>query len=99
VTVIIRSTEQTQGLTARPKWTALEVHDHTMRHQHLRPLFADDPWRRERLAVEAAGTYFDYLKNRIIDETLRLPVELAEGCGLRGRIDATFSGDKIIVTE
>jgi glucose-6-phosphate isomerase len=97
--VVIRSTVQTQPFTARPKWKAREAHDHTMRHQHLRQLFADDPWRRERFAVEAAGTYFEYSKNRIIDETIRLPVELAEGCGLRGRIAATFSGEKITVTE
>jgi glucose-6-phosphate isomerase len=96
---MIGSTVQTQLLTARPTWKALEAHDHTMRHQHLRSLFADDPWRRERFAVEVAGTHFDYSKNRITEETIRLPVQLAGGCGLRGRIDALFGGEKINVTE
>jgi glucose-6-phosphate isomerase len=96
---MIGSTVETQLLTARPTWKALEAHYDTMRHQHLRQLFAADPWRRERFAVEAAGTYFDYSKNRITDETIRLPVQLAVGCGLRGRFDALFGGEKINVTE
>ena len=51
------------------------------------------------MRAEAAGLYLDYSKNRITDETLRLLVALAEDCGLRGRIDAMFRGDKINVTE
>ncbi len=38
----------------------------------MRKLFADDPTRGERLTVEAVGLYFDYSKNRVTDETLRL---------------------------
>ena len=37
-----------------------------------------DPGRGERFALEAAGIYLDYSKNRITDETLRLLVRLAE---------------------
>ena len=70
-----------------------------MRQVHLRQLFADDPRRGERLAVEAAGLYLDYSKNRITDETLRLLLQLAQECGLRERIDAMFRGEKINVTE
>jgi glucose-6-phosphate isomerase len=70
-----------------------------MRHRHLRQLFADDPRRGERFNAEAAGLYLDYSKNRITDETLRLLLELAGECGLRARIDAMFSGEKINVTE
>ena len=51
------------------------------------------------MAVEAAGIYFDYSKNRITDETLKLLLQLAEESGLRARIDAMFRGDKINVTE
>src|SRR5436309_2993101 len=64
-------------------WQALEDHHRTMRDLHLRNLFADDPARGERMAVEAAGIYLDYSKNRINDETLNLLLELAEQCGLR----------------
>jgi len=51
------------------------------------------------MALEAVGLYFDYSKNRITDETLKLLLQLAEESGLRARIDAMFSGDKINITE
>src|SRR5579862_10046107 len=82
-----------------PAWNALERHAAAVRGLHLRQLFADDPGRGERLAVEAAGIYLDYSKHRVTDETLALLLRLAEESGLRARIDAMFRGDKINVTE
>jgi glucose-6-phosphate isomerase len=70
-----------------------------LREIRLRQLFAEDPKRGERLALEAVGLYLDYSKNRITDETLKLLLQLAEECGLRARIDAMFSGEKINITE
>jgi len=87
------------SLTARPAWKALVAHHKKIRNVHLRQLFADDPKRGERLTLEAAGVFLDYSKNRITDETLKLLVKLAEECGLRQRIDAMFSGEKINSTE
>jgi glucose-6-phosphate isomerase len=55
-----------------------------MSQVHLRQLFAEDPRRGERMAVEAAGLYLDYSKNRVNAETLRLLVQLAEESELRG---------------
>src|SRR5205814_598854 len=66
---------------------------------HLRELFAADPGRGERMAVEAVGLYLDYSKHRVTDETLRLLVRLAAARGLRARIDAMYSGEKINTTE
>ncbi len=86
-------------LTARPAWRALGDHYQKIRDVHLRTLFAEDPQRGERLTAEAAGLYLDYSKNRVSDETLRLLLRLAEECGLRARIDAMFSGERINVTE
>jgi len=86
-------------VTERPAWRALETHYAGVRGVSLRQLFAADPQRGERLAVEAAGVYLDYSKNRITDETLKLLVQLAGECGLRERIDAMFRGEKINVTE
>jgi glucose-6-phosphate isomerase len=88
-----------QPLTARPAWQALEAHHAKVRPMHLRTLFAEDVRRGERMAAEAAGIYLDYSKNRITDETLALLVGLADECGLRGRIDAMFRGEKINATE
>ena len=85
--------------TKLPAWQALETHCTKVRELHLRSLFADDPGRGERMAVEATGVYFDFSKHRITDQTLGLLVQLAEESGLRARIDAMFRGEKINVTE
>src|SRR5579872_1517741 len=86
-------------LTKRPTWKVLETHYRQIKEVHLRKLFADDPKRGERLVVEAVGLYFDYSKNRITDDTLKLLLQLAQESNLRSRIDAMFRGDKINVTE
>src|SRR5271154_1923858 len=82
-----------------PAFQALEAHFAQVKDLSLRQLFAADATRGERLALEAEGFYFDYSKNRITDETLKLLVELAEQSGLRAKIDAMFRGDKINLTE
>src|SRR5271154_4902204 len=93
-----------QPLTKPPKtrptaWSALASHYKAISKLHLRQLFADDPKRGERMAIEAVGLYLDYSKNRVTDETLRLLFELAEESGLSARIEAMFRGEKINVTE
>ena len=80
-------------------WKALERHHHELADRQLRQLFAADPGRAERFALEAAGLYVDYSKNRITDETMRLLLRLADESGLRERIDAMFRGDRINVSE
>jgi len=87
------------ALRKRPAWSSLAAHHQAMKGIHLRRLFAEDPRRGERMAIEAAGVYLDYSKNRITDETLALLLQLAEESGLRERIDAMFRGDKINVSE
>jgi glucose-6-phosphate isomerase len=86
-------------LRSRPAWALLEKHYQKLKRVHLRQLFADDRGRGERLAIEAAGVYFDYSKNRITDETLQLLLQLALESRLRDRVDAMFRGDKINVSE
>ena len=86
-------------LTELPAWKALQQHYNSVRDVHLRSLFADDPGRGEKFAVEAAGLYLDYSKHRITDETIKLLLSLAQQSKLRERIDAMFRGDKINVTE
>jgi glucose-6-phosphate isomerase len=86
-------------LTERPAWKDLELHAEKVCKQHLRQLFAADNERGNRMTAEAAGIYFDYSKNRITDQTLKLLFQLAEESGLRQRIDAMFRGDKINKTE
>src|SRR5579859_6811525 len=86
-------------LTQLPAWRALADHFVQVKDLDLRQLFADDPRRGERLTAEAVGLYLDYSKHRVTDETLRLLVRLAAARGLRARIDAMYSGEKINTTE
>ena len=86
-------------LRNRPAWKALEEHCAKVRNLSLRQLFAEDPERSKRFTLQALGLYFDYSKNRITSETIRLLLELAEQSGLRRHIDAMFAGEKINVTE
>src|SRR5215207_3953205 len=87
------------ALTQRPQWKALQLHAQQIKGLHLRDAFSADPGRAERFSAEAAGLYFDYSKNRITDETVRLLLQLAEASGLRQRVDAMFRGERINVTE
>ncbi len=89
----------TKSIKEGRAWKALAAHHQKIRELHLRKLFADDSTRGERMAVQAAGLYLDYSKNRVTDETVKLLVQLAEEAGLRERIDAMFRGDKINITE
>jgi glucose-6-phosphate isomerase len=86
-------------LRSLPSWNALQKHHEKIKDLNLRQIFAEDPQRGERLAVEAAGIYLDYSKNRITDETLRLLGQLAREVGLKERIEAMFRGDKINISE
>jgi len=86
-------------LTERSAWKGLELHY----KKGLRPASARSVRgrrrARRRLTAEAAGIYLDYSKNRVTDETIRSFMQLAEESGLRQRIDAMFSGEKINLTE
>src|SRR5579872_111031 len=80
-------------------WKGLTAHCKTVSKLHLRQLFAEDSKRGQRMAAEALGLYLDYSKNRVTDETIKLLLQLAAESGLRARIDAMFSGEKINITE
>ncbi len=86
-------------LTSRPEWTALQAHYDRVKDVHLRDLFAEDPERGTRMAVEDLGIYLDYAKHRVTDETVRLLLDLARACDLPGRIAAMFDGQHINATE
>ncbi len=87
------------ALTQSAAWRSLRDHAAGIRDLHMRDLFAADPERGRRMAVEAEGLYMDYSKNRITADTIRLLLELARERGLPERIEAMFSGQKINTTE
>src|SRR6202453_285394 len=86
-------------LSERSAWKALGAHHEQIQATTLKQLFADDPARGERFTLEASGIFLDYSKNRITNDTLKLLVQLAEESGLKARIEAMFSGEKINITE
>jgi glucose-6-phosphate isomerase len=86
-------------LTQRPAWKALAAHHKQIQKLPLRKLFADDAKRGQRFIAEADGLFLDFSKNCINDKTLKLLLQLADESGLRGKMDAMFSGAKINVTE
>ncbi len=88
-----------ESVTRSAAWQALESHWRELQPLHLRQLFAADPARGERLALDVEGIYLDYSKNRVTDETLRLLLALAAETGLARRIAAMFRGERINVSE
>ena len=82
-----------------PEWGALEAHRRLWARTTLRDLFRDDPTRGERMTLEAGDLFLDYSKDLVTDSTIHLLVRLAERAGLRERIEAMFTGEKVNVTE
>lgn len=82
-----------------PAWHALEAHSREMAQVHMRDLFAADPQRFDRFALSFGDLLFDYSKNRVTEETMKLLFDLANQTGLADKIQAMFRGARINVTE
>jgi glucose-6-phosphate isomerase len=80
-------------------WQALQKHQREMAHVHMRDLFAQDAQRFERFSLRAGDILFDYSKNRVTQETMRLLFDLARQANLQSKIEAMFTGQKYNNTE
>jgi glucose-6-phosphate isomerase len=87
------------GLIDLPGWQALQKHQRETADAHMRDLFARDPQRFERLSLRLGDILFDYSKNRVTQDTMRLLFDLARQATLEQKIAAMFSGRKINTTE
>lgn len=87
------------SLCNSPAWIALKNHRQEIANLHLRNLFADDPERFNRFSLTFNDILFDYSKNRITADTLKLLLDLAYQENLTEKIQAMFRGDKINNTE
>ncbi|MEL7645008.1 MAG: glucose-6-phosphate isomerase [Anaerolineaceae bacterium] len=87
------------ALQQTPAWHALEAHYEQVKNLHMRALFAQEPDRFERFSIQFKDILFDYSKNRLTDETMRLLLNLAEDAQLGAQIEAMFNGEKINHTE
>lgn len=86
-------------LTRLSSWSALLQHKQQMDSVHMRDMFAADPRRFERYSLQLGDLLFDYSKNRMTDETMRLLVALAQEAGVPAAIEAMFAGKIINPTE
>jgi glucose-6-phosphate isomerase len=82
-----------------PEWRALRQHAAEINKIHLRDLFAADPQRGKRFAIEAEGIYLDYSKQPVTAETLELLFRLARACDLEGEAGRLFAAERINETE
>jgi glucose-6-phosphate isomerase len=80
-------------------WRALQARASETRAVSLRALRDAEPARGTHFAREAAGLYFDFSRQRIDNDALRLLVSLADAAGLRARIEAMWRGEPINTTE
>lgn len=80
-------------------WKSLESHKLVMTNVHMRELFKLDPLRFDEFSIELNGILFDYSKNIITKDTLRILLELAEQSQLPEKIESMFLGQRINVTE
>ena len=87
------------ALTSSPAWQNLLKHYDTQKDVQMRDLFAQDPERFKKFSLEFEGILFDFSKNRITDETLRLLRALAVDRDVPGWAKKMFSGEKINTTE
>lgn len=80
-------------------WQALRQHYSEMKYAKMKDLFAADAGRFEKMHIKADNIIFDYSKNILTGETLRLLFQLANECRLKDGIEAMFKGDMINETE
>ena len=87
------------SLTESQAWKALLDHHASFHHFRLTDAFAQNPSRFDQLSIQFNDILFDYSKNLIKDETLSLLLGLIDHAGLRSKIEAMYSGQKINHTE
>jgi glucose-6-phosphate isomerase len=85
--------------TKMPSWQKLEAHFTRLKKEHLKNLFLNNPGRFNELSVKLPHFLFDFSKNRITLETLKLFKDLFEECQVTDAIAQQFDGSKINVTE
>ena len=86
-------------LEASAEKDALQSHRRRMDRVKLWELFEKDPNRFSQFSLLFEDMLFDYSKNLITEQTIRLLCALAEKARLRYWIEQMFSGEKINCTE
>ena len=79
-------------------WKKLKAHYLKMKQVHMRELFLSGN-RFKKYSLCTNELVFDYSKNIITDETIKLLLGLAKDCKVKEAIAAMFNGEKINATE
>lgn len=92
---------ETQKLTQSKEWKSLSKHyEKNIKSKHMRDLFEDkDRYSKYNIRLDETGISFDYSKNIIEEETIKLLLSLVEAAQLKKWMTAMFSGEKINWTE
>ena len=85
--------------TKTKSWSALLQHYTQNKDVTIKSLFAEDANRFNKYSLDIENILFDYSKNNITEETLKLLLDLANDCKLAEAIEAMFAGEKINKTE
>jgi len=80
-------------------WQSLEEHHEIFEEIHLSDLFKENKDRFQKLSIRFGDIVFDYSKNLVNDDTLKLLFQLSEESKVREAIKAMFAGEKINETE
>lgn len=86
-------------LTQSNVWLALLKHYDTIKNHHMRDMFENDESRFDKFSLELNDILYDYSKNRITDESLKLLLRLADEADLPAWIEKMFTADLINHTE
>ncbi len=86
-------------LTDSAPWKALRAHHASLHDLPMRVMFEQDPDRFRKFSLRFEDILYDYSKNRITDETLRLLMDLARFADVEAWRDRMFRGEKINTTE
>jgi glucose-6-phosphate isomerase len=85
--------------TETKSWQKLIDHQRVIARTSLRELFDANPHRAEEFSLEFDDIFFDFSKNLITEQTIRLLIDLATEQKLPEKIEAMFNGEKINFTE
>lgn len=83
----------------RALWKALVDDAHALEAASMCDLFADDPARASRYAIDAAGLFLDYSKNKINEDVVDHLIGLAAAVDLEGARKRMLAGEPINTTE
>src|SRR5947208_1785142 len=85
--------------TKTTAWKELQKHFAEARATQIKELFLHDKDRFKKYSLSFGDIVFDYSKNIITEQTLRLLFQLAKECRVDEAKAAMFNGEKINETE